>query len=288
MARRRKRPSRGDGRRGRPRQRPGKEQRGDRRQSGKPPRRGGELLPGVPLSEAGGDKAGSPAQTPRRPARPDPGPEPSPEALAEIFAACGLPVDERERNLFWQYYLRLKERNQEINLTRIHRFRDVVVKHFVDCVLVGELTALPSPLLDIGSGGGFPGVPLKIRHPEVAVVLAEGRAKRVAFLEEVRRSLRLPKLYIHGHQIKADYDGEVRGATTRAVEAVGRTLERCVHFLPPGGRVLLMKGPKVDPEIEVAGEVWGRHFTLTEDHAYKLPTTGHDRRLLVYERRATG
>jgi len=148
--------------------------------------------------------------------------------MRTLFADAGVDdLSDLQINLFWQYYLRLKARNQEINLTRIHRFEDVVIKHFVDCLLPGRLTELPSPLMDLGSGGGFPGVPLKILHPEVEILLAEGRRLRVAFLEEVRRSLRLPKLHIHGARIHPDLcEPRVAGVITRAVERIEATLPR--------------------------------------------------------------
>jgi 16S rRNA (guanine527-N7)-methyltransferase len=199
---------------------------------------------------------------------------------------CGLEVNDLQVNLFWQYYLRLRERNRDINLTRIHRFEDVVVKHFVDCGMVGLLTALPSPLMDIGSGGGFPGVPLKILHPDVEIVLAEGRRLRVEFLEEVRRSLRLPKLHIHGHQIHpGNTDPQMQSVVTRAVERIGKTLQRVEGHCPVGSRAIFMKGPSVDPEIEeVKDGAPGARWRLAEDHHYLLPSTDHKRRLVVYER----
>ncbi|MFH0911518.1 MAG: 16S rRNA (guanine(527)-N(7))-methyltransferase RsmG [Planctomycetota bacterium] len=208
----------------------------------------------------------------------------SPGRMRDLFRVCGFELTDLQANLFWQYYLRLKARNQEINLTRIHRFEEVVIKHFVDSAMVGRLCALPSPLLDVGSGGGFPGVPLKILHPEVALILAEGRRLRAAFLEEIRRSLRLPLLYLYGRQVRPDYAEPVGGVVTRAVERIAGTLARVQGCLRKGGRAIFMKGPSVEPELLEAKEAWGASYALREDHAYLLPGTDHRRRLIVYER----
>ncbi len=219
--------------------------------------------------------------------RSPPGPgrvQPSPQALRELFGACGFKLDDVQTNQFWQYFLRIRARNQEINLTRIRGFEGVVVKHFVDCAMAGRLTSLPSPLLDLGSGGGFPGVPLKILHPEIDVILAEGRKVRAAFLDEVRRCLRLPRLYLHEHQIRPDYREPVQGVVTRAVEPIAATLERVDGCLVRGGRAIFMKGPSVDPELAEARALFEGAYRLVEDHAYLLPGTDHRRRLVVYER----
>jgi len=210
--------------------------------------------------------------------------QPSLQALRELFGACGFELDDVQTNRFWQYFLRIRARNQEINLTRIRGFEGVVVKHFVDCAMAGRLTSLPSPLLDLGSGGGFPGVPLKILHPELDVILAEGRKVRAAFLDEVRRCLRLPRLYLYEHQVRPDYREPVQGVVTRAVEPIAATLERVDGCLVRGGRAIFMKGPSVDPELAEARARFEGAYRLVEDHAYLLPGTDHRRRLVVYER----
>lgn len=210
--------------------------------------------------------------------------KPSPKLMKTIFSDCGFEIDDLQINLFWQFYLRLKDRNREINITRIHRFDDTVVRHFIDCIIVGKYTKIPSPLLDIGSGGGFPGIPLKIVNPDVEIILGEGRKLRVEFLEEVRKCLRLPKLYIYGHQVHPSFTDPINGAITRAVEIIPKTLARVSGGLNKGGRVILMKGPNVDPEIEQAQKTFPKDYKLIEDHSFNLPGIGHKRRIIVYER----
>ncbi|MHC4883518.1 MAG: 16S rRNA (guanine(527)-N(7))-methyltransferase RsmG [Planctomycetota bacterium] len=255
---------------------------------GKKPRRGNfSYLPKVDVKGEGGERAARPKL--KRESRHGQDArwreeKPSPALMREIMESLDVPIDDLQQNLFWQFHLLLRKRNKEINLTRIHNFVEIVIKHFVDCGMVGQLTdltGLPGPLMDLGSGGGFPGIPLKILHPEVPICLAEGRRLRVEFLEEVRKSLRLPQLFVTGKQIHPSFTDPMGGVVTRAVELVLTRVSGCVQ---QGGRVILMKGPSCGAEIREAEETFAGRYRLIEDHKYLLPGTDHKRRLLVYER----
>ena len=139
--------------------------------------------------------------------------------------------------------------NAELNLTRIHNFENMVLKHYVDSLLVLEFTELPSPLIDMGSGPGLPGIPLKIARPEVEMVLAEPRGARAEFLRAVVHRLRLEGVEIFANKIGPRYPRQVAGIITRAVAAIPETLDRVAHALAPGGRMLFMKGPDCAAEI---------------------------------------
>src|SRR5262249_16614210 len=153
------------------------------------------------------------------------------------------------------------------------------LKHYVDCALVATLVDLPSPLLDLGSGAGFPGIPLKIVRPDVEIVLGEPRAKRIEFLREAVRELALPGVEVVAHRIGARFDYPVRGVIPRAVETISATLARVAPWLEPGGLVLFMKGPGVDGEIESLRRDWRQSFRLVRDVPYTIPHTPHTRRL---------
>jgi 16S rRNA (guanine527-N7)-methyltransferase len=182
-----------------------------------------------------------------------------------------------------RFYILLMEQQTKENFTRLLTFRDIAIKHFIDSLIVAQLTELSFPLLDMGTGPGFPGIPLRILLPEdKKIFLAEGVQKRVEFLKTVRETLELKNLDIIGKNINSDFVYPVNGVITRAVEDIGNTLGNVINCLPVGGKVFLMKGPKVDPEIAPAKATWGEYFKLTEDLAYTLPHTNNDRRLLVY------
>lgn len=170
------------------------------------------------------------------------------------------------------------------NVTRLIRFRDIGIKHFIDSLMVPRLTELTFPLLDKGTGPGFPGIPLKIYYPKDRIILAEGVRKRVDFLKAVRDEMGLKNLDVVGRKIDDTFELPVQGVITRAVETAATTLKSVQACLQVGGKVFLMKGPNVDHEIVEVREVFGDRYKLVEDHAYSLPQTPHQRRLLVFQR----
>ena len=145
-------------------------------------------------------------------------------------------------------------------------------------------SSLPAPLIDMGSGPGLPGIPLKIARPDVPMILAEPRGARAEFLREVCRELDLKDVEVYAHKIGRDYSGHVGGVITRAVASISETLDRVATCLAPGGRMIFMKGPECDPEIAEARETHAGSFRMEADHAYSIPGTEHRRRLVVYER----
>lgn len=192
-------------------------------------------------------------------------------------------IDHSVRDQLVRYYILLMEQQNKENFTRLLNFRDIAIKHYIDSLIVNQITKLTFPLIDMGTGPGLPGIPLRlVTPPEERVILAEGVQRRVEFLKKVRETLELKNLDIVGKNINKDFVYPVNGIITRAVEDVGNTLGNVLNCLNVGGKVFLMKGPKVDPEIELAKEPWGEYYKLTEDIKYSLPHTPNDRRLLVY------
>ena len=167
----------------------------------------------------------------------------SKQGIRELFSRSGIGLSDFQVDRFWLLYKKLVEKNPEADLTRLVTFEDIVVKHFVDSVMPGRLADLPSPLLDIGTGAGFPALPLLIMNPGLSMVLSEPRKKRVAFILEMIDSLGLANAEVYPHKVMPDFPLPVSGVITRALEAAGDTLLRCAPFLAPGARVILMKGP---------------------------------------------
>lgn len=188
------------------------------------------------------------------------------------------------RHRLVEFYILLMNHQLRDNVTRLLKFRDIAIKHFIDSLMVTRLTKLEFPLLDVGTGPGFPGIPLKIHYPEQPILLAEGVRKRVDFLKAVRDEMKLKELQLIGRNIDDTFEYPVKGVITRAVEEIPKTLQNISQCLQIGGCVYLMKGPNVDPEIQQAKEEFNGYFELIEDHAYQLPQTPHDRRLVVYRK----
>ena len=183
------------------------------------------------------------------------------------------------------FYKFLSDYNHKLNLTRITGFQDFVVKHYVDCLYVAQLTKLPEPLIDMGTGPGFPGIPLKIVFPSLRIILVEGVQKRVEYLKEVRDVLKLQKLDIIGRNLDPKMHYPVQGVITRAVETCAATLGNAINCVQTEGRVILMKTPEIDPELVEAKEKWGSHYDLVEDIPYTLKGTPHKRRLVVFQKK---
>ena len=207
------------------------------------------------------------------------------DRLADIFRNHEFgDFPHKERMELARFYRLLMENQVHENFTRLTRLRDVAIKHFIDSLIVPRLTELKFPLLDIGTGPGFPGIPLKILYPTERVVLAEGVRRRVDFLKKVRDEMGLENLDVIGRKIDKEFALPMAGVITRALADLNQTLEDVSQCLNIGGRVFFMKGPNVDEELEKAHKDWSEFYQLVEDHAYELPKTPHQRRLIVYEK----
>lgn len=208
--------------------------------------------------------------------------------LYDIFRHHGFedfPHPERRRLV--EFYRLLMTHQLRDNVTRLVKFREIAIKHFIDSIIVPRLIELKFPLLDVGTGPGFPGIPLKIMYPTQKIVLGEGVRRRVDFLKAVREEMQLKELDIVGRNIDETFQLPMRGVITRALEVIPSSLKNISQCLEVGGEVYFMKGPNVDPEIKEAKKLWGEYFELTHDIKYDLPNTPNQRRLVVYRKTKT-
>lgn len=212
------------------------------------------------------------------------GAEPDAAQLSKILRASGISLPPAQAGQLWKYHQLLRQYNKELNLTRISNFQSMVRKLYIDSIMPGRIIDLPSPLIDLGSGAGMPGIPLKIANPKIEIILAESRRNRVEFIETVLGQLGLKKISILGHSVNASTEVPVNGIITRAVQTIRKTLERIVGSLAKDGLAIFMKGPECQQEIEEAIERFGRSFRLIGDHHYSLPNSSDQRRLVVFQR----
>ena len=159
---------------------------------------------------------------------------PGPEKLRALFDKCGIHLSALQVQQLWTYHGLLRQSNPELNLTRVHNFDNMVIKLYVDSILPTDLVQLPSPLLDLGTGPGMPGIPLKIYQPHLEILLAESRRKRANFLTMVVDRLLMEGVRIIEKKIGTDFQEPVAGVITRAVETMAKTLERVRGCLAPG------------------------------------------------------
>jgi 16S rRNA (guanine(527)-N(7))-methyltransferase RsmG len=205
--------------------------------------------------------------------------------MRALLERGGIRLNDRQLDQLWRFDQLLRSRNHDRDLTRLIEFESVVVKHYLDSMYVGRLIELPSPLVDVGTGAGFPGIPLKIRYPHLQLVLAEQRPRRIAFLNEAIGQLELQRTQTFKQRVVSrSFTTPMRGVITRAVEPIGKTLLRTSGCTRAGSQIIFMKGPNVDAELAEARRDFGSDYRLLDDRPYSLPNTPHARRLVVFER----
>lgn len=177
------------------------------------------------------------------------------QKIKDVFENYGLEIKEEQLEKFEKYYHFLKSENEKYNLTAITQADEVVYKHFLDSVLPCVEFKTNANLIDIGTGAGFPGVPIKIMRPDLKVVLLDSLQKRVNFLNETIALLDLKNVYAV-HSRAEDYAKTSREkfdyATSRAVAQTNTLLEYMLPFVKIGGAAYLYKSSKLDEELKEA------------------------------------
>ena len=192
-------------------------------------------------------------------------------------------VSHEQRRQLAHFYRLLMDNQKDENFTRLLTLKDVAIKHFIDSLIFLEFFKPQFPLLDLGTGPGFPGIPLKIMYPKEKILLGEGVQRRVNFLKTVREEMKLENLEIIGRNIDPEFVYPVKSVITRAVEDIGNTMKNTINCLLDGGHLIFMKGPNADPELKLA-EAYKEFYTLENDFKYSIPKTPHERRLIVYRK----
>lgn len=211
---------------------------------------------------------------------------PGPDGMDALLNSCGINLAPSQLKQLWAYHTLLRQYDAELNLTRVRNFENMVIKLYADSILPALHAPLPSPLLDLGSGPGMPGIPLKIFRPDLRILLAESRKHRTDFLKTAVSALGLSGLEVVERGIAPDYGRPVAGVITRAVEPITDTLARVAGCLMQDGMVIFMKGPRCDEEIGKASRAFASDYELVDDIPYQIPHTPHRRRLVLFRRTA--
>ena len=179
------------------------------------------------------------------------------DVLIKGIKELDIELTQDQKHKFSLYKDLLGEWNQKINITAITEDEEVDIKHFLDSLtpMVTDLFSGNKSVIDIGTGGGFPGVPLKIINPDLKVTLLDSLNKRIIFLDEVIAQLGLKNIVaIHGSAeelgITPQYREQYNICISRAVASLSLLSEYCIPFVKVGGHFISMKGPEVDEEIE--------------------------------------
>ena len=191
------------------------------------------------------------------------------EELKSVFANYDISVTDEQCSLFEEYYKLIKEWNEKFNLTTILEQHDVIIKHFLDSVLIINDLKENAKVIDIGAGAGFPSVPIKIMRPDLEMVMLDGSNKRVTFLNEVIKQLNLKnatavheRCEIAAH--KAEYRESFDYCVARAVAESNVLTEYCLPFVKLFGYMVAYKSRNIDEELnnaKVAIELLGGKLT---------------------------
>lgn len=206
--------------------------------------------------------------------------------MKKYFLEYGIELSDKQLESFEKYYDLLVFYNSKFNLTAITEREEVIKKHFIDSVL-GVDNLVGNKLIDIGSGGGFPAIPIKIMKNDLSVTLLEATGKKCEFLKTVIKELNLENIEVINNRaeiLAKDplYRESFDLCSARAVARLNTLLEYCMPFVKVGGKFVSYKGDSTDEVLEAQNAVKILGGKLIEVKNYLLD--GAKRSLIVIKK----
>ena len=211
------------------------------------------------------------------------------ELLITGAEQLGIVLTGEQVNSFFIYLTELKKWNQKMNLTAIRDERDMIIKHILDSLsyLRGLDTTQSKRLLDIGSGAGFPALPIKIAHPGISTILVESIKKKASFLRHILRKLKLDEVEVVDKRVETLFDiykAAFDIVTVRALTDIKSAISVGSAFLKPGGLIILSRGPE---EFLNKQDLIKLPVTLEKRLEFSLPLSDYKRALWVFKKSLT-
>lgn len=210
--------------------------------------------------------------------------------LCELAQTFDIALTQNQLELMNQYARLLVEWNEKVNLTAIVEPEEIVIKHFLDSMLLTKAVELPqkAKLVDVGCGAGFPSVPCKILRPDLQVLLMDSLNKRILFLKELCKQLGLQANLLHGRAEEEGRKKELREsqdvATARAVAHLAELSEYCLPFVKVGGVFVALKGYEVEEELQESKNAIGMLGGRVVDIKKFLLPADNKRSMIVIEK----
>lgn len=214
------------------------------------------------------------------------------EQLKKKSEMLDIVLSEEQLQQFLSYYEMLIEKNKVMNLTAITEKEEVIDKHFIDSISLNKAMDVTKPLkiLDLGTGAGFPGIPLKIAYPNLEITLLDSLNKRIKFLDEVIEVLGLEGIVtIHGraedYAKQVSYREQFDICVSRAVANLATLSEYCLPYVKEGGCFISYKSGSVEEELEQSKKaIFELGGKVKEVIAFTLPETDIERTFVVIEK----
>lgn len=209
------------------------------------------------------------------------------QKMQQYAKEIGILLEEKQIEQFEKYMELLLEWNQKINLTAITKPEEIILKHFIDSLTIANYIAPNTKLVDVGTGAGFPGIPIKIVRHDVEITLVDSLNKRIYFLQEVIETLKLEKIQALHFRVEEfgkqkPYRESFDYATSRAVANLSTLSEYLLPLVKIKGKTINMKGATIEEELEQSRKaIFLLGGKIEKVDSFQLPQSNMERNIII-------